>query len=127
MAKYKIDFSKVKDVTLGEVFGTTALPVPEVNSIMKAYIEENELSDKPAKTPLQKFTTWWSEMEWADVTMDDYCKHAETVGIKKADKKRVAEIFTKFNNDVLDEDFQVVFDNFHTNLIKEIRKAENDK
>jgi len=124
--EYKIDFSKVKDIKLGEVFGTKPMLPSEVIEKIEAYIDENELSNAPPKTPLEKFISWWENTDWEDTNESNYCEHIKVVS-KDADVKRVAEIFAKFNNNVDDNDFQLVLENFHKNFIKGIRKAENDK
>ncbi|HUV82262.1 MAG TPA: hypothetical protein VMW53_04190 [archaeon] len=89
MAKYNVNFETVKDMKLSEIFGTNPMLISELNEKMKTFISENNLSDRPPKTPLQLFTSWFNKTDWKDITESEYIEQIKTLGAKKIDTTRV--------------------------------------
>jgi len=113
---YSINFGQVEDTTLGEVFGTEDMASTEMTSKIWAYIKENELSNKPPKTPLDKLEDYWDENDFEDLEIDEFKALLDEAGATKKTKATAVKIFKLQEKDP--EEFEEQLEKFYESFLK---------
>lgn len=113
---YSINFNKAKDTTLGEVFGTEPITNTEMTKKIWAFVKENELSNKPPKTPLDKLEDYWDENDFEELDVDEFKALLVEAGATKKTIKNVVKIFKLQEEDP--EEFEEQLDEFYESFLK---------
>ena len=113
---YSINFSEVEDTTLGEVFGTDDMPPSEMTKLIWKFVKENELSNKPPKTPLDKLEDYWNENDFEDLEIDEFKTLLDEAGATKKTKATAVKIFKLQEKDP--EEFEEQLDKFYKSFLK---------
>jgi len=113
---YSINFGEVEDTTLGEVFGTDDMPPSEMTKKIWAFVKENELSNKPPKTPLDKLEDYWDENDFEDLEIDEFKALLVEAGATKKTKATAVKIFKLQEKDP--EKFEEQLDKFYKSFLK---------
>ncbi len=113
---YSINFKQAKDTTLGEVFGTDDIAPSEMTKLIWKFVKENELSNKPPKTPLDKLKDYWDETEYEDLEIDEFKAQLVEAGATKKTVKNVVTIFKLQEEDI--KEFEEQLEKFYKSFLK---------
>jgi len=113
---YSINFNQAKDTTLGEVFGTDDIAPSEMIKLIWKFVKENELSNKPPKTPLDKLKDYWDKTEYEDLEIDEFKALLVEAGATKKTVKNVVTIFKLQEEDI--KEFEEQLEKFYKSFLK---------
>ena len=80
------------------------------------FVKENELSNKPPKTPLDKLEDYWNENDFEDLEIDEFNALLVEAGATKKTKATAVKIFKLQEKDP--EEFEEQLDKFYKSFLK---------